>query len=70
MILKKVNRAISFNQDEWLKPHIQINNKRNKLGTDAKDEVEKHFFKVMNKAAFGKTMENMRDIENIEILNL
>ena len=68
--MKKVNRAISFNQDEWLKPYIQINNKRNKLSTDAKDEVEKHFLKVMNKAVFGKTMENMRDIENIEILNL
>ena len=68
--MKKVNRAISFNQDEWLKPYIQINNKRNKLSTDAKDEVEKHFLKVMNKAVFGKTMENLRDIENIEILNL
>ena len=69
MILKKVNRAISFNQDEWLKSYIQINNKRNKLRTDAKNEAEKHFFKVMNKAAFGKTTENLRDIENIEILN-
>ena len=68
--MKKVNRVISFNQDEWLKPYIQINNKRNKLRTDAKDEVEKHFFKVMNKAVFGKTMENMTDIENIEISNL
>ena len=67
--MKKVNRAISFNQDEWLKPYIQINNKRNKLGTDAKNEAEKHFFKVMNKAVFGKTTENLRDIENIEILN-
>ena len=67
--MKKVNRAISFNQDEWLKSYIQINNKRNKLRTDAKNEAEKHFFKVMNKAAFGKTTENLRDIENIEILN-
>ena len=68
--MKKVNRVISFNQDEWLKPYIQINNKRNKLRTDAKIEAEKHFLKVMNKAVFGKTMENMRDIENIEILYL
>ena len=67
--MKKVNRAISFNQDEWLKPYIQINNKRNKLRTDAKNEAEKHFFQVMNKAVFGKTTENLRDIENIEILN-
>ena len=34
LVLKKVHRAISFNQDEWLKPYIEINNKlrtKNKL---------------------------------------
>ena len=25
LILKKVNRVIRFNQDEWLKPYIEIN---------------------------------------------
>ena len=31
--MKIVHRAINFNQDEWLKPYIEINNK---LSTEAK----------------------------------
>ena len=27
LILKKIYRLISFNQDEWLKPYIEMNNK-------------------------------------------
>ena len=57
LILKKVHRVISFNQDEWLKPYIEINNK---LRTEAKNYSEKDFFKQMINAVFGKTMENVR----------
>ena len=57
LILKKVQRVISFNQDEWLKPYIEINNK---LRTEAKNDSEKDFFKQMINAVFGKTMENVR----------
>ena len=57
LILNKVHRVISFNQDEWLKPYIEINNK---LRTEAKNDSEKDFFKQMINAVFGKTMENVR----------
>ena len=51
LILKKVSRVISFNQDKWLKPYIEMNNK---LRTEAKNNFEKDFFKLMNNAVLVK----------------
>ena len=36
LVLKKVHRVISFNQDEWWKPYIEMNNK---IKTEAKNAV-------------------------------
>ena len=55
LMLKKVHTVVQFNEKSWLIPYIEMNTK---LRTEAKNNFEKDFFKLMN--VFGKTMENIR----------
>ena len=65
MKIKQVHSVISFKQNKWLEKYIDFNTqKRNRTVND----FEKDFYKLLNNAFYGKTMENVRNRSKIEFI--
>ena len=58
MIVDIVHNIISFKQSRWLEKYINFNTQRR---NQAVNDFEKDFYKLLNNAFYGKTMENVRN---------
>ena len=64
-VVEKIHEIISFKQSKWLESYTRfLTQKRNK----AKNDFEKHFFKLLVNAAFGKFLENVRNRLELELI--
>ena len=63
--IKQVHSIISFKQNKWLEKYIDFNTQQR---NQAVNDFEKDFYKLLNNAFYGKTMENVRNRSKIEII--
>ena len=65
LIVKRINRAISFKQSTWMGNYIKF---CGNMRRSANSENEKNYWKLMMNAVFGKSMENVRERVRIEVV--
>ena len=64
--VEKLHRVSEFQQSKWLDVYIEKNTVMRKQATN---DFEKNFYKLMSKACFRKTMENLRKRSKVQFVS-
>ena len=64
-----IRQKLEYSKSEWLKPYIEFNIKKRREAKAKGDKFGDVFFKLMNNAFYGKTLENVYNRQDLELVN-
>ena len=64
-----IKQKLEYSKSEWLKPYIEFNNKKRKEAKANGDKFGDVFIKLMSNAFYGKTIENVYNRQDVELVN-
>ena len=64
-----IKQKLEYSKSEWLKPYIEFNIQKRKEAKAKCDKFGDVFFKLMNNAFYGKTIENVYNRQDVELVN-
>ena len=64
-----IKQKLEYSKSEWLKLYIEFNVLKGKESKAKGDDFGDLFFKLMNNAFFGKTLANVYNRDDVEIVN-
>ena len=66
---EKVHHVLEFDQSKWLKPYVEFNTEKRIEAQKNCDKDGKAFYKLMSNSDFGKTMKNLRNRVDVQMVN-
>ena len=64
-----IKQKLEYIKSDWLKPYIELNIQKRKEAKAKGDKFGDVFLKLMNNAFYGKTVENVYNRQNVELIN-
>ena len=63
-----IKQKLEYQKSEWLKPYIEISIQKRKEAKAREDKFVDVFFKLRNNAFYGKTIENVYNRQEVELV--